>query len=275
MPELPEVETVRRELVRSVKGKRIEEVNIFDPSLVKGLSVQSFARGLRGRSIADISRRGKCLLLSLDNGKTWSVHLRMTGRVLFSNDGRPKAEKATRAIITLSGGIRGPSYLWFSDARRFGEWFLTPRPEDIPLISKMGAEPLEIERDQFTRMVKGKHRQIKALLLDQSFISGIGNIYACEALFRAGIHPKRKSSIISISNINRLYNNVQAILKEAIRLGGTSVRSYRRPDGSQGWFALRLKVYGREGSKCPRCSGTIRRIEVSGRGTYYCPGCQK
>jgi formamidopyrimidine-DNA glycosylase len=275
MPELPEVETIKRGLARSVTGKRIEEVNIFDPSLVKGLSAGAFVRGLERKNIAEVSRRGKYLLFSLDNGKTLAVHLRMTGRMLFSDDGRPKADKSTRAILTLSGRKQGRSYLSFSDTRRFGEWYLVRRPEEVPLISKMGPEPLGIGRDEFAIKVKEKNRQIKALLLDQEFLGGIGNIYACEVLYRTGLHPKRKASRISISNIKRLRDNIQAVLKEAIRDGGSSVRNYRRPDGSEGWFALKLAVYGRAGSPCPRCGSTIKRTEISGRGTFYCPGCQR
>ncbi len=275
MPELPEVETVKRGLARSVKGKRIEEVTIFDPSLVKGLSAGTFVRGLERRNIAEVSRRGKFLLFTLDNGKTLAVHLRMTGRMLFSDDGRPKADKSIRAILTLSGGKQGRSYLSFSDTRRFGEWYLVRHPEEVPLISKMGPEPLGIGRDEFVMKVKEKNRQIKALLLDQEFLGGIGNIYACEVLYRTGLHPKRKASRISIFYIKMLRDNIQAVLKEAIQDGGSSVRNYRRSDGSEGLFALKLAVYGRAGSPCPRCGATIKRTEISGRGTFYCPGCQR
>jgi len=278
MPELPEVETVRRGLARSVVGKRIEEVTIFDPSLVKGLSAGAFVRGLERRSIAEVSRRGKYLLFRLDSGKTWAVHLRMTGRMLFKKNDRPVREKATRAILKFGrDGLhpKGCSFLWFSDSRRFGEWHLVRKPEEIPGIAKLGPEPLEITREEFVQRLKSRRGQIKPLLLDQAFLGGLGNIYACEALYRAGINPKRKPCSISFYNKIELYHNIQVILKEAIRAGGASVRSYRRSDGSKGWFALRLKVYGREGSKCSRCCRTIRRIKLSGRGTYYCPGCQK
>jgi formamidopyrimidine-DNA glycosylase len=275
MPELPEVETVKRGLARSVLGKRIEEVNIFDPLLVKKPGDRAFVQGLLKKRIVQIGRRRKYLLIYLDSHRVWVVHLRMTGRMLFSDDGRPKADKSTRAILTLSGGKQGRSYLSFSDTRRFGEWFLVRRPEEVPLISKMGPEPLGIGRDEFAIQVQEKNRQIKALLLDQEFLGGIGNIYACEALYRTGLHPKRRASRISISNIKRLRDNIQAILKEAIRAGGSSVRNYRLSDGSEGWFALKLAVYGRAGSSCPRCGATIKRTEISGRGTFYCPGCQR
>jgi formamidopyrimidine-DNA glycosylase len=275
MPELPEVETVKRGLARSVLGKRIEEVNIFDPSLVKKPGNRTFVRGLLKKRIVQVGRRGKYLLIYLDSHRVWVVHLRMTGRMLFNDDGRPKADKSTRVILTLSGGKQGRSYLSFSDTRRFGEWYLVRRPEEVPLIFKMGPEPLEIGRDEFAIKVKEKNRQIKSLLLDQEFLGGIGNIYACEVLFRTGLHPKRRASRISISNIKRLRDNIQAVLKEAIRVGGSSVRNYRRSDGSEGWFALKLAVYGRAGSPCPRCGATIKRAEISGRGTFYCPGCQR
>jgi len=275
MPELPEVETVKRGLARSVLGKRIEEVNIFDPSLVKKTGDRPFVRGLLKKRIAQVGRRGKYLLIYLDSQRVWVVHLRMTGRMLFSDDGRPKADKSTRAILTLSGGKQRRSYLSFSDPRRFGEWYLVRHPEEVPLISKMGPEPLEIGGDEFAIKVKEKNRQIKALLLDQEFLGGIGNIYACEVLYRTGLHPKRRTSRISIGNIKRLRDNIQAVLKEAIRDGGSSVRNYRRSDGSEGWFALKLAVYGRAGFPCPRCGATIKRTEISGRGTFYCPGCQR
>jgi formamidopyrimidine-DNA glycosylase len=171
----------------------------------------------------------------------------------------------------LSGG----THLWFWDTRRFGEWYLVKKPGEVSGIKGMGPEPLEITRKEFVQRLRGRRGQIKALLLDQAFLGGLGNIYVCEALYRAGINPRHKSSSISLSNIMVLYHHIQVILKEAIRAGGTSVRSFRRSDGRKGWFAQRLKVYGREGSKCSRCCGTIKRIEVSGRGTYYCPGCQK
>ncbi len=252
-------------------GKRIEGVEIFDPLLVKKPGGGAFVRGLLRKRIVALGRRGKFLLLFLNSGRVWAAHLRMTGRMLFGSEGRPEPGKAVRAILTLSGG----SHLWFWDTRRFGEWYLVGKPEEVPRIRGMGPEPLEISREEFVQRVRQRNRQLKALLLDQTFLGGLGNIYVCEALYRAGIHPKRKADSLSLCNIKVLYDHIQAVLKEAIQAGGSSVRSYRRSDGSEGRFALKLRVYGRDGKRCPRCGHRIKRIEVSGRGTFYCPGCQR
>lgn len=278
MPELPEVETIRRGLARSVIGKRIEEVHIFDPVLIRKPAVRAFIRGLKGKAVTEVARRGKVLLLNLEDGKVWAVHLRMTGKMLFHDQKQPRKEKAIRALIALRGKTsraEARSHLCFSDTRRFGEWYLVSHPGEIPLISRMGPEPLEIRPNEFARMVKGKDRLIKVLLLDQSFLGGIGNIYACEALFRAGIHPRRISSSLSYNKINKLYDELKAVLEASIKAGGSSVRNYRKSDGSEGWFARRLSVYGREGEKCPRCGGRILRKEIGSRGTFFCPGCQR
>jgi formamidopyrimidine-DNA glycosylase len=278
MPELPEVETIRRGLARSVTGKRIEEIEIFDPVLVRQPKVKAFIRRLKGRTITRVARRGKVLLLHLDDGMVWAVHLRMTGRMLYHGKQKPEKDRALRARLTLRGvktRTEARSYLWFSDTRRFGEWYLVSRAEEVPLISRMGPEPLEVSRDEFTRRIKEKERQIKALLLDQAFLGGVGNIYACEALYRAGIHPRRISSDLSYNKINKLYDGLKAVLEASIQAGGSSVRNYRRSDGKEGWFALRLEVYGKEGEPCPRCGGRIVRKEIGSRGTFFCPGCQK
>lgn len=266
MPELPEVETVRRELKERVLGRTIEKVVVNAPSLLRGISSKDFSSQIKGSSITDVKRAGKLLILELSCGKAVTLHLKMTGQLVYPGDG-----KASRVRFLLSGG----EYLDFNDRRLFAEVGLTKDWRNIPFVKALGPEPFDITPAGFHSMLSGRKAKIKPLLLDQTFVAGIGNLYAAEALFRAGIHPAREAGSLSPRESGRLLAAVQATLKEAIKHKGSSIDQYVRPSGEQGDFVRFHKVYGREGRPCGKCGGRVKRISLGGRGTYFCPVCQK
>ncbi len=266
MPELPEVETVRRELKERVGGRTIKKVIVNAPRLLRGISEESFSSRITGASITDIKRAGKLLIIELSGGKAITVHLKMTGQLVYPGDG-----KASRVRFLLSGG----EYLDFNDRRLFAEIGLTDDWRGISFVKSLGPEPFDITPDVFHSMLSGRKAKIKPLLLDQTFIAGIGNLYAAEALFRAGIHPAREARSLSGKESGALLAAITATLKEAIKHKGSSMDQYVRPSGKRGDFVRFHKVYGKEGRECGKCGGGIKRVSLGGRGTYFCPGCQK
>jgi len=271
MPELPEVETVRRDLTRSIAGKRIERTEIPNPGSLKGTDPKSFIRLTAGRKFVEFGRRGKYLILRLDTGQSLVTHLKMTGVMQYQEKG-DSLPRAARIIFYFSGGRR----LVFSDQRKFGSIELTNDYKNIPAIRKMGPEPLE---KGFTAVVlkerlNGRKGPIKPLLLDQSIIAGLGNIYASEALHRAGILPQRRADSLTAQEIKKLHRAIVQVLKEAIAARGSSVDTYRDGQGKKGWFQVKHRVYDKQGNKCRRCGGTIVKEIFRGRGTYWCPKCQ-
>ena len=267
MPELPEVETIKNELAPWVIGQSFSRVTIADPKVVCGCSAKEVRRGLIGQKIEGLGRRGKYLIFHLSSENALIIHLRMTGSLLLDSrkDGR-----YVRAAFCLSNGHR----FIFSDRRRLGKIWLVDDAESV--ICKLGPEPLDRRfmantlRQRLTR-----HRiPIKAALLDQCIVAGIGNMYADEALFAARIHPLRGTDKLSAKEVQTLHNSISRILQAAIGNKGASVNTYVRPAGELGTAHYDFKVAHRGGGLCSVCGGTIERVVVQNRGTYFCPRCQ-
>lgn len=268
MPELPEVETIRRELSAKLPGRRFCGVEILDERPLRGISPRDFCRRLVGQRIEDISRSGKYLLFHLSSGETLIIHLRMTGALLLN----PKdQERFTRLIFKFDDGTA----LVFSDVRRFGAVYLVRDKLDV--VGELGVEPLseEFTPGKLAGLLAGRRAPIKAVLLDQTVIAGIGNMYADEALFSAGIHPLTPAGKLSPAQIKALHGAIRRILLRAIDSGGASVSTYRRPSGEIGTAHYDFKVAHCRGKKCPRCKTEIQRVKVRNRSSYYCPRCQQ
>ena len=266
MPELPEVETIKRDLEKIIKGKKITEVRIHNPKVIREPSLSAFKKGLLGVSIKNVLRRAKVLILELSNKKALTVHLKMTGQLVYPGTG-----KQSRVSFHLSNG----KVLDFNDQRLFGELRLLNKWQELKFIRDLGPEPADLSFNEFKNMLQNKKTKIKSLLMDQKFISGIGNIYAAEILFLARISPERSAAKLTEEEKYFLFKAINDILNKAIRLGGSSVDDYVRPSGKQGKYALYHKVYGREGKPCVNCKTKIKRISQGGRGTFFCPKCQK
>ncbi len=271
MPELPEVETIVRSLQKKLIGWQISDVKIFLTKCVLG-SCLGFKRNLMGRKIAALERRGKYIVIHLDNDQAIIIHLRMTGSLRFLPRESP-VDKHTHLLFSFDSH---PWQLRFVDPRQFGRLRLVQKRkrEDIKFFGKLGPEPFQINKEQFRKMINGKRRLIKSLLLDQTFIAGVGNIYADEVLYRTGIHPRQRTEFLSSAQLGALLKNLQVLLRQAIRQRGTSVRTYVDAQGTPGEFQKSLLVYGREGEKCAKCGTIIVREKIAGRSTYYCPSCQ-
>lgn len=269
MPELPEVETIRRDLERDIKGKKITGVEILNPRVIKEPAPSEFKRRLKETVFADFLRRAKVLAIRLSTGDFLVVHLRMTGQLIYS----AKKEEKARVIFILSDGY----YLNFNDQRLFAELRLLDDWQKLKFVRELGIEPLEKEftAEKFKRMLQGKRTRIKPLLMDQTFIAGIGNLYAQEALFLAGILPGRSADKLSGAEIEKLHHAIQQVLREGIEYRGSSVDDYVNGRGEQGKYQLRLKVYDRAGKCCVVCGRKIEKAQMGGRGTCFCPHCQK
>jgi formamidopyrimidine-DNA glycosylase len=274
MPELPEVETVRKTLEQLVSGKTIRQVDVRLPRLIKRPDDAAlFASLLEGRTILGVGRRGKFLRIFLD-GWTLVSHLRMEGRYGLYQAEDP-VEKHTHVIFRFSDGTE----LRYKDVRQFGTIHLFEQGKDLiePPLDKLGLEPLDpaFTRKAFSEAIAGRSTRIKPLLLDQRHIAGLGNIYVDEALHRAGIHPERTADSLSAKEMKKLHEAIVAVLGEAVEAGGSSVKSYVNGQGEMGMFQLRLMAYGRNGEPCRQCGTAIVKTVVGGRGTHYCPACQK
>jgi formamidopyrimidine-DNA glycosylase len=270
MPELPEVETVVRGLREPLIGRRIESVWYEREKVIQMPSAEQFRARIIGQTVKAITRRAKYILIELDHD-ILAVHLKMTGRLFVAApENQPPEDRWVRLRLGLDNGEE----LCFSDARRFGRVYLASTVGEITPV--LGPEPLE---DAFTpavlaQQLQGRSKVIKALLLDQSFVAGVGNIYADEALHRAGIHPQRASDSLTSAEVERLYGTIRAVLNEGIDHQGASVNWYRKPDGTKGQSQDHFYVYDREGEPCLTCGTPIVKIRVSQRGTHYCPQCQ-
>lgn len=262
MPELPEVETILRSLEPRVTGRRITSVKVLSP-LVANRRPEELVRHLTGQRIHGLRRVGKYMIFDLDSG-LMTVHLRMTGRLLYG--ARPSAH--TRVVVGLSRGS-----LVFDDMRQFGrmEWHAAMPPN----ITRLGPEPMDVSVTEFCRLLRTRRGAIKPLLLNQTFLSGLGNIYVDESLHQAGIHPLANAAKLSRTKAQRLHAAMVEVLTSAIRAGGSSISDYVDSDGRRGLFQQSHNVYGREGAPCPHCGAAIRRIVVGQRGTHFCPACQK
>jgi formamidopyrimidine-DNA glycosylase len=262
MPELPEVETVARALRPRLAGRRIRRVQILSRRIVSG-PAEEFAARLCGRRIRGLRRRGKFLLAELE-GAVLAIHLGMTGSLRWNAAPGPH----TRAIFFLDRGR-----LVFDDLRQFGR--LEASEQAPARLAGLGPEALEISAQELRRRLRGRRAALKALLLDQRILAGLGNIYADEALFRARIHPCAAPARLSAARLRRLHQAIREVLQEAIRAGGSSVSDYVDPDGDPGRFQFEHRVYRRTGLPCPRCGALIRRLRVAQRSTHYCPRCQR
>lgn len=273
MPELPEVESIRLTLAKNTLGRRILDVGILWPPAAVSLPGEDFTELVKGKAIDSIDRRGKYLLIHLSKGLTMIVHFRMTGRLIYYPEKQP-ADKHTHVVFYLDEGE-----LHYSDIRKFGRIQLVPTRKALESssLAKLGPEPLEesFAFDKLGQRLAQKKSTIKAALLDQKVIAGLGNIYVDEALFRAGIKPGRNTSSLKVSEIILLYNSIYDILTEGIKAGGTSFRDYRDADGNRGLFQENLMVYGRGGQECKDCGERLVREKIAGRTTVYCPNCQK
>lgn len=275
MPELPEVETVRRQLARTLIGRKIERVTIRHPGVLRGAGPRRFRETLRGRVVEALDRRGKALIIHLSGDLVLLVHLGMSGRFCIAPEGAPLA-KHTHAILQVSGGSR----LVFCDPRRFGHLELARAEalEETETLRNVGMDALapEFTAERLAQALAGRTAPIKTALLDQRRFAGIGNIYACEALFRARIAPTTPCGELSREQVKTLHRALRALLRESIAAEGTTISDYVTGQGVPGGFQRRLRVYGREGEPCRArgCTGTITRIVQSNRSTFFCPVCQ-
>ncbi len=275
MPELPEVETIRRQLAGVAAGRTITKLRIHDPLLVAPDSPNRVRRAVEGRRIESAGRRGKYLLVALDSGDTLAMHLRMTGRLHHSPTGVAPADRHRRARCTLDDGAT----LDFSDTRRFGRAWILPAGHAGPggyWEGRLGVEPLErgFTAAHLQRLLAGRTAPIKASILDQRLIAGVGNIYADEALFQAGVHPTRAAGTLRPAEVAALRDAIRDRLRAGIRSGGASIDRYRDTIGRSGTMQDMLRVHLHEGDPCPRCAATVVKTRVAGRGTYFCPICQ-
>jgi formamidopyrimidine-DNA glycosylase len=274
MPELPEVETVRTRLAPDLERRTIVRARIDDPRLVRPELPEAIAGLLEGRRIERIGRRGKYLLVELADGEALAIHLRMTGNVLRRLPG-VEPPRALRAELELDDG----ALVAYTDLRRFGTWEHFGDPETLQafLAQKLGPEPFSDEFDP-AFLYAALHRReapLKAVILDQRVVAGLGNIYADEALWAAKLHPELPASRVRRPALARLHEAIREVLQRGIENQGASIRDYRLPDGGHGSMQERFAVYGRTGLPCPRCGTPIRRLVVGQRGTHICPHCQR
>lgn len=283
MPELPEVETVRRGLTPAMEGEVIVQADVNRPDLRWPFPPDMAAR-LTGRRVERLRRRSKYILADLDSGETLLIHLGMSGRMLVSGDtlgqfvhDHPAPAKHDHVVFHMANGAR----ITFNDPRRFGamDMMETATAEAHKLLAVLGPEPLgnDFHEDLLWRAFQNRNSPVKSVLLDQRVVSGLGNIYVCEALYRAKIHPARKAAKIGKPRVNALVPIIRDVLSEAIEAGGSSLRDFRQADGELGYFQHSFAVYGREGEACPTsgCPDVIRRIVQSGRSSFYCAQCQR
>jgi formamidopyrimidine-DNA glycosylase len=288
MPELPEVETVRRGLAPAMEGARFDKVEVRHRGLRWPIA-KDFEKRLGGKTVEGLGRRAKYLLANLSSGDVLIMHLGMSGSFRVGKDAKPgvyyhersKSTAHDHVVFHMSNG----DTVTFNDPRRFGSMKLVAHAklDQEPLLRALGPEPLgnAFDAAMLARACAGKKTSLKAALSDQRVVAGLGNIYVCEALFRAHLSPKRRASTIADRNggpnerAAALVEAIKAVLNEAIKAGGSSLRDHRQADGSLGDFQHNFRVYDREGEPCPDGNGTIKRIVQTGRSTFYCPGCQK
>jgi formamidopyrimidine-DNA glycosylase len=278
MPELPEVEVVRRTLEPHLVGERVDRVEVRAPALREPLDAEAFERHAAGRRVAAVRRRAKYLLVDLEAGDapptTLVLHLGMSGRITVRAAGDTEPLPHEHLVVHLAGGRR----LSFRDPRRFGQAFTLPTAdlEADSHFAHLGIEPLggALDGDHLRRAAVGRRGPVKPFLMDSAVVVGVGNIYASEALWEAGVHPKRSVRRIAATRWERLAGRVREVLARAIAEGGTTLNDFTDGEGNAGYFQVSLAVYGREGEGCPRCGEPVRRVVQAGRSTFYCVGCQ-
>ena len=283
MPELPEVETVRRGLMPAILGQIIFMAEVNRPDL-RWPFPKNMAKRLTGARVTALRRRSKYILMDLDRGETLIIHLGMSGRMLISGfrlgnffTEHPAAEKHDHVVFHMENGAR----VTFNDARRFGAMDLatTAEVENHKFLTSLGPEPLgnSFNESYLKAALTGKNTPIKTALLDQRIIAGLGNIYVCEVLYRSKILPTQKAATLSKLAIGKIVPTIREVLEEAISAGGSSLKDYRQTGGELGYFQHNFQVYGREGETCKEkvCKGTIKRITQAGRSSFFCPQCQR
>jgi formamidopyrimidine-DNA glycosylase len=274
MPELPEVETVRRALEPQLVGRIFERVQIDDPRLVRPFDPKQIAAELEGERVVALDRRGKYLLVRFESGRVLLIHLRMTGSLRHARGGSLPDDPHRHAVVRLDDG----SDVAYRDVRRFGTWQLL-EPEEVEpyLTERLGGEPLErgFTKRRLAERLRGRRAPLKAALLDQRTVAGLGNIYVDEALWRARLHPLRPAGSLNDDEVARLTRGIKDALRAGVASQGATLRDYTAPDGARGRMQERFRVYGREGEPCPRCGTPIEKIRVAGRGTYFCPFDQR
>jgi formamidopyrimidine-DNA glycosylase len=273
VPELPEVETIRRQLEPLLTGRRIQHAEIRDPRLTRPFEPEAVAESLHDEHISELDRRGKYLIVRFESGRVLLIHLRMTGnlRVAVGDDSANGLHD--RAVLKLDNG----SDVIYRDVRRFGTWLLVePGELDAYLDDRIGDEPLEgaFRAPALAARLAGRRAPLKAALLDQRTVAGLGNIYADEALWRARVHPLRRAGDLDAEEVRRLHRALREALRTGIARQGATLRDYATPDGERGSMQEEFRVYGREGEPCLRCGTPIEKIRAAGRGTYFCPRCQ-
>jgi formamidopyrimidine-DNA glycosylase len=273
MPELPEVESVRRELEPALVGRRFERVVIDDPRLVRPYDPAEVAAELEGERVAAVERRGKYLIVRFESGRVLLIHLRMTGSLLRAPGGSLPDDSHRRAVVKLDDG----SDVAYRDVRRFGTWLLLEPGEAEPYLgARVGDEPLDalFTAARLGERLAGRRTSLKAALLDQRTLAGIGNIYADEALWRARLNPLRPAAGLDRAELRRLHRGIRTALEQGLARQGSTLRDYRLPDGGGGSMQDEFRVYGRGGEPCDRCGTPIARTHVAGRTTWFCPTCQ-
>lgn len=273
MPELPEVETIRAALAPVLTGRRIEGVRIDDPHLTRPAPPEEVEARLAGRRVESVLRRGKYLIFELSSGDHLLVHLRMTGGFRYGGPGGLPPDPHRRAVVSLDDG----SDVAYRDVRRFGTWRVVDDDELCGYLdARLGPEPLAstFTAARLAAALAARRAPVKAVLLDQRAVAGIGNIYADEALWRARINPQRAGLSLDVAEVRALHRGVRAALRAGIARQGATLRDYRDPSGGAGAMQDELRVYGRDGTPCRRCGATIAKTRLAGRGTWFCPACQ-
>jgi len=273
VPELPEVETVRIRLEPKLVGRTFERVRIDDPRLVRPYEPMEVAAELEGERVEALERRGKYLIVRFSSGRSLLIHLRMTGSLRHGAAGSLEDDPYRRAVVRLDDG----SDVAYRDVRRFGTWLLLEPGELEPYLDlRLGAEPLAgaFTPSGLAERLAGRRAPVKAALLDQRTLAGMGNIYVDEALWRARIHPLRPAGDLAPAEVKRLHPAIRASLEAGLERQGSTLRDYRLPDGESGSMQDEFKVYGRAGEPCDRCGTPIEKTRAGGRGTWYCPRCQ-
>src|SRR5215475_5444537 len=273
MPELPEVESVRRQLEPALVGRRFEHVRIDDPRLVRPHDPAEVAAELEGERVATLERRGKYLIVRFVSGRVLLIHLRMTGSLLHAPGGLLQDDPHRRAVVRLDDG----SDVAYRDVRRFGTWLLLEPGEAEPYLeARVGDEPFDtlFTAARLGERLAARRTSLKAALLDQRTLAGMGNIYVDEALWRARLNPLRAAAGLDRSELRRLHRGIRAALEHGLARQGSTLRDYRLPDGSAGSMQDEFRVYGRRDEPCDRCGTPITRTQVAGRTTWFCPRCQ-
>jgi formamidopyrimidine-DNA glycosylase len=277
MPELPEVETVARDLHAALRGWQVVSVDVRQPAVIAAPDPEAFAAGLVGRTVHAVRRRAKYIVVDLTGDDHLVVHLRMTGRlVLAEADAAP--QKHTHVVLTLRNGAGEERALHFHDTRRFGRLWLLDAAGLDALFAPLGPEPLAdaFSRQDLAAILAGRPAKLKPLLLDQTRLAGLGNIYVDEVLFHAGLNPTWQAKSLSAAEVDRLYEAIRQVLGQAVDHRGTSLSDaeYRDAQGNKGGHQDHVAVFRQQGRPCPRCGAVIQRTRLSGRGTHYCPQCQ-